>query len=1116
MGLGRLIIWTGGKASIIQEALEPAFDRLDEIPENCVVPLEEGQLLEAETGDVVLAMGSKALKVLQTNKLAHGGRTVNSLRQHPIVSPKGGYYLATLDPFMVRTQADAPSLIRQDVALACRLALTGSVDPELGQYRIVEDFSDLVCEIDRRLQEKPYVELAGDTETLGLYPEAEGARIVTIQFTLDVGTADVLFVPEDGQLDEFNHQCVEWLLTHDKILLEGANWKYDSRWIRRHWGIRSTNLSRDTLLMGSMVDENRSNSLKTHAWEYTSMGGYDRLEDMGYDKGRMDLVPQEVLLPYAGADTDVTRRCGSKIKAEMGKHPSLVRLYRKVVLPASRAFEDMEHEGVCVDLEEFSKLRHELSVEIETLEETMLGLMSNRLKAKYSDNLSITRPALIRDYFFSPYGLNLKPLVKTAKSGEPSTAKAHLMMFADRPEAKEFIEALEAHGSASKTRSTFVDGFLSCLRADGRLHPTYMLFVGSMFGSDDDDAGATTGRTSCKEPAFQCMDGPSLVFTNDGKVCIQDLVSRYEAGERFKVQTHTGAWRDVVGVYRNGVRPVFRVRTRQGREINCTSNHPVLTDRGFIKAGHLHVGDAVFITKEWAVGESDQSARDAVRAVESVASGSVRETALDMQMRLRCREAILGKRPDGRGLDLVRLLAEGSAGEARPCAQGESQPAVLGLAACEKPLLQSERQGVRQLRGSRYSDVPRVARQLRDFRRGHGRASEGHVARPRGCGRPLLEEQLSMGHRYRAAAEPARHSDGDVAGPDSLCLGMGSDYRHGHDAGGTAEPRVASRESLYDAHQAAQAGYVLDEIVGLEFVGYRETYDLTIDRCHSFVADGIVVHNTIPKKTAWAKKLRACYPAPPGHLIFAADFSQGELKVVACVAEEENMLNAFRHKMDLHSVTAAEFMGISYDEFKALEKTDPYTYTLMRTGAKAGNFGLLYGMQAPGFRNYARINYGFHMTPEEAEERRHKFLYTLYPGLPVYHEDAEHYVKRHGYIESPLGRIRHLPLINSPDGKSRSDAIRQAINAPIQSTLNDLTFFALAKMREQVPELRFMGMVHDQILAYVPEDRAEEAAKAALEVMDNLPIKKELGWDHAIPFTADGELGPRMSLLKKM
>jgi DNA polymerase I-like protein with 3'-5' exonuclease and polymerase domains len=771
-----LIIWSAAKAEILREALDGPFSRIDVMPPHRVCPYEEGEMCDADPGDVVLAMGSKPLSVLQAHRIIPKGRTVDSTRQKAVQSAIGCTFLTTLDPFMVRTRADAPSIIAQDAALAVRVAKTGSTEPVLGEYRYVDNFDEMCTAIWKKIQAGEHVEVAGDLETIGLYPEDHGARIVTAQFSYEVGKSDVYYVPASGKPSDVVMRQIRWLHTCDKILMMGANYKFDLRWMRWHWGLDCTNFSCDNLLVASMLDENRSNSLKALAWSHTSKGGYDRLDELGYDKGEMHLIPKDVLLPYAGCDTDVTLESGRKLKKEITNEGVTARMYRRIVHPASRAFELMEHEGIVVDVEEMGKLRHEISDEIASLEDQMFAMMPGRLKMKYADNLSITRPALLKDFFFSPLGLNLKPLMATAKSGEPSTAKAHLMMFHEHQVAAPFVELLTRHGSASKTRSTFIDGFLTHLRPDGRFHPSYFLFNGSAFGGDDDDAGTRTGRTSAKAPAIQ----------------------------------------------------------------------------------------------------------------------------------------------------------------------------------------------------------------------------------------------------------------------------------------------------------------------------------------------------TLPKKTLWAKKLRACYPAPPGHVILQLDFSQGELKIVACVADERNMIAAFKSGLDLHCVTAAAFMNLTYDEFKALEHTDPFTYDLMRIGAKAGNFGLLYGMQVNGFREYARVTFGFSMTQQEAEDRRNTFLYDLYPGLTQYHADAVSYTKQHGYIESPLGRRRHLPLIHCPDQKERSEAERQCINAPIQSTLNDLTFKALIDMQAQLPQLRFFAMIHDALYAYVPEDQAEDLARKAIDVMSNLPIKKELGWAPELQLTADGELGAVLSKMKKV
>lgn len=324
-----------------------------------------------------------------------------------------------------------------------------------------------------------------------------------------------------------------------------------------------------------------------------------------------------------------------------------------------------------------------------------------------------------------------------------------------------------------------------------------------------------------------------------------------------------------------------------------------------------------------------------------------------------------------------------------------------------------------------------------------------------------------------------------------------------------------SIELCQEVKEAINSGlYILDAITCISLVGDYETYDLTIDRCHSFVANGMVVHNTIPKKTKWAKKIRACFPAPPGYRFFQRDFSQGELRVVACVADETNMISAYKNGMDLHCLTASGFSGRSYEEFLALEKMDSDLYEELRRGAKAGNFGLLYGMGAEGFMEYARINYGVHLTLAEATKRRDAF-FALYPGLLAYHDSSKNFVRHHQYVRSPLGRIRHLPLVKSKDSFVRSGAERQAINSPIQATLSDMALWSIAIIDQQRPDIQIVGMTHDSIYGYVHEDTWEEDLNQMGDVMSNLPFESVFGWKPQLSFPSDAEIGSTMADLKK-
>jgi len=626
---------------------------------------------------------------------------------------------------------------------------------------------------------------------MGFHPWYPEKDIVSISFTARPGTAELLYLGPQEHPIELNpdvplYDQIKWLMTSPKVKLRGANLKFDLVWIAEKWGIECTNFKFDICLVGNLLNENRSNGLNTLAKIYTPMGGYDDYLEKKYDKGKMELIPPSDLLTYAGGDTDACHQVADLLKDELLEDEQLTRFYLKILHPAARAFEKIERRGVLVDVEKYHALADELREVIKESQNKAMELLPNRMRIKYRERIeaqiqkgkSPLLPSILKEYFFTPHGLNLKPKEFTEKTGEPSMTKSHLRQFADVPEAAAMVEALTEMDSAAKTLSTFVEGFLEHLRPDGRIHPTYMLFHGGLYDDDSEESGTVTGRLSAKDPAFQ----------------------------------------------------------------------------------------------------------------------------------------------------------------------------------------------------------------------------------------------------------------------------------------------------------------------------------------------------TLPKKTKWAKKIRACYPAPPGKVVMQLDYSQGELRVVACVANEKNMIAAYEEGKDLHAVTGAQLGGVSYEEFLSWKGCEDEKLAKMfddlRSRAKAGNFGLLYGMGVEGFQAYAWANYGLRLTYAEAERIRTDF-FALYPGLVAYHERQRELVRFREMVRSPLGRIRHLPMIRSWDKAVKAKAERQAINSPIQSCLSDMMLWAIALITDAYPEIEIVGMIHDAMIAYVPEENAAEWALRAQEVMSNLPFH-EVGWQPQLKFPADAEAGPTLAELKPL
>ena len=305
-------------------------------------------------------------------------------------------------------------------------------------------------------------------------------------------------------------------------------------------------------------------------------------------------------------------------------------------------------------------------------------------------------------------------------------------------------------------------------------------------------------------------------------------------------------------------------------------------------------------------------------------------------------------------------------------------------------------------------------------------------------------------------------------------------------------------------------------VISVEEAGAGWVYDFTLPKTHAFSANSMKVHNTVPKHSYWGKRLRECIVAPDGHVIVARDYSQGELKVAACWAGEQKMLQAYLNKIDLHVLTAATVNSMTYEEAMHLKGVDEAAFKMLRQNGKAGNFGLIYGMQAYGFMMYAEAVYGVKLTLEQAEAMRDAF-FNLYPGLPYWHDRQIIEAQTNGTVRSPLGRLRHLPNINSPIKAVRKKAQNQAINSPIQATLVDMMWWSMAIIEEERPALLTpCGQIHDQGLWYVPEDEVDDALLYSGQVMEDLPFEKSFGWKPELKFTTDAEVGLNLAELAEV
>lgn len=241
----------------------------------------------------------------------------------------------------------------------------------------------------------------------------------------------------------------------------------------------------------------------------------------------------------------------------------------------------------------------------------------------------------------------------------------------------------------------------------------------------------------------------------------------------------------------------------------------------------------------------------------------------------------------------------------------------------------------------------------------------------------------------------------------------------------------------------------------------------------------------IPVRTAEGRRIREAFIAPPGHVIVSADYSQIELRIMAHISQDENLLKAFADGVDVHRATASEIFGATPDEVTSEQ----------RRYAKVINFGLIYGMSAFGLAS----NLGIERSAASAYIDRY---FQRYPGVKRYMDETRAMAKAQGYVETVFGRRLWLPEINSPNGPSRAGAERAAINAPMQGTAADLIKLSMVAVQDaldaQGKATLMIMQVHDELVFQVPDAELDwvktEVPRLMAEVAQlRVPLLAEVG-----------------------
>ncbi|MDP2977032.1 MAG: DNA polymerase, partial [Anaerolineales bacterium] len=256
----------------------------------------------------------------------------------------------------------------------------------------------------------------------------------------------------------------------------------------------------------------------------------------------------------------------------------------------------------------------------------------------------------------------------------------------------------------------------------------------------------------------------------------------------------------------------------------------------------------------------------------------------------------------------------------------------------------------------------------------------------------------------------------------------------------------------------------------------------------------------IPTRTEIGRRVRRGFVADSGNVLLSVDYSQIELRIVAHMAGDEAMLNAFRAGQDIHATTAAAIYSIPLE---AVSKEQ-------RRHAKAINFGLIYGMSAFGLTRSTEL------TLAESEDFVAAY-FNRFPGVKRYLDGIRHEAAQKGYVETLLGRRRYFPALKSQlnhNLKNREE--REAINAPIQGTAADIMKMAMLSIPSALQSAGLHGrmilQVHDELVIECPRAELTETARLVQQVMESayqisIPLSTEarwgLNWDELQPINRE-------------
>lgn len=1086
--------------------------------------------------DIIVPMGNVALKAVfgKTGITNYRGKAVE--KDDKIVFP-------ILHPSQIFKQPKHTKNFTTDIMNLKELIEKGNkyfAKSEV-DYRYLETLEEVTEEIERLEREAEW--LVFDIETTGLDAFRKESKVICISLTdrdhygVTIPLEHKSFTWPSGIFEKVV-DLIKRLLENKRIKKMGHNGKFDMKWLMYQYGIDVANYKFDPMIAHyiAVSEERKGHGLKDLAWEHTDMGGYDNeLDEYKQENGIVGNygdIEWEILREYAAADVDCTMRLFKVFEPMISNHPKWPDLFQ-LYMDGSYALRDLELNGAMVNkerAEEFNKaylkriaeLEEQLRqfpevIQIEREKQKLFELRQLEMKKpkderdpvivkynKYKNfKFSFGSTAQLRELFFEKLGLDTP--FKTDK-GELSTGKETLAYLEDKhPIAKLMVEwrkLAKLHGTYIKPANE------EWICEDGLIHGTFNLVgtVTSRLASDSPNL-QNIPRKSNTPTEFQYKYGPKKLFTSrfgdegimlqfdycltgdtlirtayQGDITIKEIVERVNKGEAIYVYSCNPETNEIVvskvekGMLTFKNKEVFNVYLDNGEVVKATAEHPfMLRDGSYKQVKDLQPNMSLMGFREYIrtdsetevdyryIGVDYQNRRLEHRVIAEYFNDSIEGLVVHHDDENGLNNNPNNLKPMTQG-EHWRLHQQRRWSKMTPEERSEfikSQDRFSDKT--RKKLSENAKNMWATFTDKEYEEICRKLSESADnkgeknpmFDKKHKESTRVLISeRQKAYQNKLSPEKRKENARRMTRAKLKKVADAIIADGEKINSKTWEEYKK----------KVSSRAPKW--HNAYEELVLMNLIENHKVVlvlpaGKEDVYDIKVENFSNFaLSAGVFVHN-----------------------------SQLELRVAGIFSQDEGLMSAYKSGKDLHRFVASRVHKIPEEEVSSDQ----------RTAAKAVGFGLLYGK---GSRSLAQ---DMGVSLDEAEEFIEAY-FKEFPGMRKWIESTKKKVKKDKYVETLTGFRRRLPAVDSNDRGIQSDAMRQAINSPIQGTGGSMTLKSIVLINKMFKQKNLKSKlcitVHDSIVAdtYIPE--FEIVFKIMKTVMENLPFP----WI-SIPIVAEAEVG---------